>query len=79
MKWRPEGWQTLPDNQVLLQQGMRILYTKQELFEAGADAMLEALKNMPNTEKLDGEKHPEGYITEAKGGFKGWLVIIPEK
>ncbi len=52
MSWRPEGWSNpyseLPKGWFGSDTEANIIhYAKQEGFEAGADAMLEAIKKMP--------------------------------
>tara|TARA_Y100000310_G_scaffold144390_1_gene143643 strand:+ start:17269 stop:17538 length:270 start_codon:yes stop_codon:yes gene_type:complete len=73
-RWRPVGWKSLgnPDTH--------------SVYEAGADAMLEALKSKDDTVRLNMDgvsripahgKYPE-IIIEGKPYDLGWLVFIPE-
>lgn len=68
--WRPEGW----ENPF---QDARIAST----FEAGATAMLVALKKQG--EYVDASKAPYGYVFNAVAKyprtFKGYFVLIPEE
>jgi hypothetical protein len=74
MNWRPEGWDSskAPSTQFEADSAHEML---QKVFEAGADAMLEALKSKgawmtPEQMKL--------LAPDRKYPF-GWLVFIPEK
>ena len=69
MNWRPKGWKNLWDKQP-----SDCLATPSPVWEAGADAMLEALKAKgaymtPEQMRL--------LAPDAKYGY-GWLVFIPE-
>lgn len=70
MNWRPEGWQTLKAKNYPLH-----CFTPDDCvgmaFEAGADAILEALKQ---TGTPTGLKY-----TAYANDRKGWLVFIPDK
>ncbi len=62
--WRPDDWKNPYHGR-----GMWIPELK--ALEAGADAMLEALKN--------GKSCAFDEVGHLKVGFKGWLVFIPEE
>ena len=79
--WRPEGWNNIYNTlyestkdteiELAVQAGMQGL-----AYEAGADAILEALKKKGKyISRKDGEDmHPWTEIYDS-----GWLVFIPEK
>lgn len=69
MSWRPEGWDALD-----IYAGMEsIETTATDLIEAGADAMLEALK-------ASGKYNQCGYgVTDFPNARYGWRVFIPEE
>jgi len=59
MNWRPEGWQKQEKYNYYLE-------IDEDVFEAGADAILDALKKV-------GEK-----LYNSEDRVVGWEVIIPE-
>ena len=88
-KWRPDGWQnpfaeTDDFGMYKIPLGEDNITNKRTCFEAGADAMLEALKET-------GLATPIGHWVEAVArgessntlaipyDEKGWLVFIPEE
>jgi hypothetical protein len=86
--WRPEGWKTpnivaLKEVKAGLVTADQVRYlTEQECkaYEAGADALLEALKKDGQFVNNDGLK-PYGMVLarSLKRGEKGWLAFIPDK
>lgn len=64
-KWRPEGWVN-PYSDYF--NPPRVLLSRLEVFEAGADAVLEGLKRDKETAYIDRYNEPKGY-----------LVFIPEE
>ena len=68
--YRPEGWENPYENHsaVLKEMGNEIAY------EAGADAMLEALCTDEN--RID---CIDQYGTEPPNKVRGWLVFIPKE
>lgn len=80
--WRPEGWKNpyfrsgdFGDGQISWNEQPEF-----STFEAGADAMLEALKKEATYLKNDGTA-PYGYVLGKilKLAEKGWLVFIPDE
>ena len=80
MSWRPENWEDVRFYACMnLTEGGGTYKNIYEVFEAGADAMLEVLKK--EGWKLEGESVipargscPEIHIQEE---LRGWLVFIP--
>jgi len=72
--WRPKGWE-VPELYIGLLDNL-----KQDAYEAGATAILEALKEAG--EYVDASKAPYGYvfnnIATYPRTFKGWFILIPE-
>lgn len=91
-KWRPYGWE-LPHRFVITpsllelsraQDSDEVKFYQNEAYEAGADAMLEALRKQGKF--IDASKYPYGFvlneihpIQKLKRDFKGYLIIIPDE
>lgn len=84
--WRPEGWET-EASQIIYRNISRELserYDKDEAklgrdfyirgFEAGADAILEALRKDPHAEHLEPYQNFQSHAT-----IPGTFVFIPDK
>jgi hypothetical protein len=82
-KWRPEGWDKNRGKTILLTSPLN------EVFEAGSDAMLEALKKQGIDHKVYADHLRFGFDRGAKvlegkeetvryQGIKGTLVFIPD-
>ena len=88
--WRPEGWDKIVKDNVSREGGYFnphtpiIIETDRLLFEAGADAMLEALKkDTINADYCEAGQWMEsvGVVdngTVEGGDIAGWWVFIPE-
>lgn len=81
MSWRPKGW----TNKYRKKSRPNNVYAT--IFEAGADAILEALKELPLTQEIRWEYMSADIYREIGlkilvqyGGKQvdGWLVFIPE-
>lgn len=82
MNWRPDRWKN-PYHKTEKALGTVVKfneYPEFEIFEAGADAMLEALKKN-RMYSLDEEKMVLSAvdILQKSGCGKGWLVFIPKE
>ena len=79
--YRPEGWENpyVKCNEVCkkLYNGKPFNAVEMAAFEAGADAMLDALKE-PDNSIYVGKKSLENNILLPKILTTGWLVFIPE-
>lgn len=82
--WRPDNWHSPYEEYTMDEPGMKMQH---ESFEAGADAILEALKVKEDTVRLKSDStsripaygnYPE-IIVEGKPYDEGWLVHIPEE
>ena len=71
--WRPKGWDIMDYCSVEDQGDSPLLAMK--FFEAGADAMLEVLKN---TGSLMSPEQMKLIVPDRKYSY-GWLVFIPEE
>jgi len=88
--WRPEGW----DASIILLDKLKVFVNPRRAdkdatrligaVEAGADAMLEALKK--EGKYIDASKYPYGMvlndvppIQKLTKKFKGYIVIIPDE
>jgi hypothetical protein len=83
MSWRPEGWKNPYIN---INPGSWDYFSNEHnpAFEAGADAMLEAIKKQPNSVKVDLEFQSVGevateYFKIIHPNGKGTLVFIPDE
>ena len=74
--WRPDDWENNWEKEA-----RKTFTSLRDIYESGADAMLEALKK--GGEYVDAEKAPHGYVFNHMGSyprtFKGWFVLIPEE
>ena len=75
MNWRPDDWIN-----PYLQQDETGDFVNSRVFEAGADAMLGAIKKDAQYLNNDGSA-PYGMVLarSLKRGDRGWLVFIPDK
>lgn len=84
MSWRPEGWvnkhrdvaKTLEQHKVS-SDTVQIAHLEADLFEAGADAMLEALKK--GAQYTGYEKEVVSVNIPTSGLLKGWIIYIPDE
>jgi len=83
--WRPEGWK----NEHIASASGEPIYPEHQVFEAGADAMLEALRRQGIDQKVYADHLRFGLDRGAKvlegkedtvtyQGVKGTLVFIPD-
>lgn len=87
MNWRPDNWENPYESEdvwirvgKLAGQALGIRYDS-DVFEAGADAMLEALKReaLVRKIKIPWSGHPENDLSDFELTESGHLVLIPDE